>query len=78
MYNLPLKVKVNWDLCIADGVCYALCPQVFEAGPDGKAQIVKEFRGGQPNEGKIPEDLKDCAEQSRVACPVGAISLEPE
>ncbi|MEM1831045.1 MAG: ferredoxin, partial [Desulfurococcaceae archaeon] len=49
VYNLPLKVKVNWDLCIADGVCYALCPQVFEAGPDGKAQIVKEFRGGQPN-----------------------------
>ncbi|MFN3268296.1 MAG: ferredoxin, partial [Zestosphaera sp.] len=41
---MPLKVKVDWNLCIADGVCYALCPQVFEAGPDGKSQIVKEYR----------------------------------
>jgi len=73
---LPFKVKINWDLCIADGVCYALCPQVFEAGPDGKAQIVKEYRGAQPNEGTVPDELKDCAEQSRVACPVGAITFE--
>lgn len=73
---MPIKVKVNWDLCIADGVCYALCPQVFEAGPDGKAQIVKEFRGKVPNEGTVPDDLKDCADQARTACPVGAISFE--
>jgi ferredoxin len=73
---MPIKVKINLDLCIADGVCYALCPQVFEAGPDGKSQIVKEFRGKAPNEGTIPDNLKDCAEQARVACPVGAISFE--
>lgn len=75
---MPLKVKIDWSLCIACGVCYALCPRVFEAGSDGKSQVVGEFRGAQPNEGRIPDDLKDCAEQARVACPVGAISLEPE
>ncbi|MCX8185391.1 MAG: ferredoxin [Sulfolobales archaeon] len=73
---MPFKVKINWDLCIADGVCYALCPQVFEAGPDGKAQVVKEYRGKQPFEGTVPDNLKDCADQGRVACPVGAISFE--
>lgn len=73
---MPVKVKVNWDLCIACGVCYALCPQVFEAGPDGKSRVVKEYAEAEANEGTIPDELKDCAEQSRTACPVGAITLE--
>ncbi|MGC8975685.1 MAG: ferredoxin [Thermoprotei archaeon] len=73
---MPLKVKVDWNLCIADGVCYALCPQVFEAGPDGKSQIVKEYRGNEVTEGTVPDDLSDCVEQAKTACPVGAISVE--
>jgi len=73
---MPLKVKVDWNLCIADGVCYALCPQVFEAGPDGKSQIVKEFRGSDVTEGVVPDELADCVEQARTACPVGAILVE--
>jgi ferredoxin len=73
---MPLKVKVDWNLCIADGVCYALCPQVFEAGPDGKSQIVKEYRGSDVTEGVVPDDLSDCVEQAKTACPVGAISVE--
>ncbi|MCC6032978.1 MAG: ferredoxin [Desulfurococcaceae archaeon] len=73
---MPLKVKVDWNLCIADGVCYALCPQVFEAGPDGKSQIVKEYRGSDVTEGVVPDNLSDCVEQAKTACPVGAISVE--
>ncbi|MEM0037690.1 MAG: ferredoxin [Zestosphaera sp.] len=73
---MPLKVKVDWNLCIADGVCYALCPQVFEAGADGKSQIVKEYRGSDVTEGTVPDDLADCVEQGRTACPVGAILVE--
>ncbi len=71
-----LKVTINWDTCIADGVCYALCPQVFEAGPDGKAQIVESYRGSKPSEGFVPEDLADCVEQARTSCPTGSISVE--
>jgi len=71
-----LKVKVDWDLCISDGVCYALCPQVFEAGPDGKSQIVEQYRGANPWEGEVPDDLEDCVEQARTACPTGAIIVE--
>lgn len=71
-----MKVKVDWNLCIADGVCYALCPQVFEAGPDGKSQIVKEYRGSDVTEGVVPDNLSDCVEQAKTACPVGAISVE--
>ena len=71
-----LKVTVSWDKCIADGVCYALCPQVFEAGPDGKSQIVDKYRGSEPWIGLVPDDLKDCVEQARMACPVAAITVE--
>jgi len=74
--TMPLKVSINWDLCIADGVCYALCPQVFEAAEDGKSQIVEEYRGASPTEGNVPDDLSDCVEQARTACPTGAITVE--
>ncbi len=70
------RVVVNWNLCIADGVCYALCPQVFEVGPDGKAQIVEKFRGSNPWEGYVPEELKLCVEQASDACPSNAITIE--
>ncbi len=71
-----LKVSINWDTCIADGVCYALCPQVFEAGPDGKAQIVEQYRKGEVTVGEVPDDLADCVEQARTACPTGSITVE--
>ncbi len=73
---MPLKVTINWDLCIADGVCYALCPQVFEAGEGGKSQIVEDYRGSSNTEGTVPDDLADCVEQARTACPTGAITVE--
>jgi len=73
---MPLKVKIDWDTCIADGVCYAICPQVFEAGPDGKSQIVEEYRAGSPTEGNVPDDLADCVDQAKTACPTGSITVE--
>jgi len=44
---------------------------------DGKSQIVEKFRvGGNPGEGKIPEDLKSCAEEAANSCPVTVITVE--
>ncbi len=55
--------KVDKDLCIACGICSQVCPDVFEIGPDGKAQV------------KDGADLNaSCIQDAVDQCPVGAIS----
>ena len=52
------KVTIDRDQCISDGVCWALCPQVFEMNPDdGKSRIVEEYRTDDIGTGIVPEDL---------------------
>ncbi|MEM0361075.1 MAG: ferredoxin [Sulfolobales archaeon] len=71
---MAVKVSVNQDTCIACGVCYSLCPQVFEAGGDGKSQIVAQYRvGGKATEGEVEESLKDCVETAKNSCPTFSI-----
>jgi len=71
-----IKVSINQDTCIACGVCYALCPQVFEAGEGGRSQIVAEYRvGGSVTEGEVDESLKDCVESAKNSCPTTSITL---
>lgn len=70
-----IKISINPDTCIACGVCYSLCPQVFEAGADGKSQIVAQYRkGGKEFEGEVDESLKDCVETAKNSCPTFSIS----
>ncbi len=69
------KVSINQETCIACGVCYSLCPQVFEAGEDGKSQIVAQSRvGGKVTEGEVEESLRDCVETAKNSCPTFSIS----
>jgi ferredoxin len=57
-------VKVDKNKCIGCGNCPAVCPEVFEMAPDGKASVKK----GQ-------EKAKDkCVTQAIEECPVKAIS----
>jgi len=35
-----MAVKVDKDLCIACGVCMALCPEVFQADAEGKSEVI--------------------------------------
>lgn len=72
------KVTVDRDQCIADQVCVAICPDVFETNPeDGKCQIVEKYRvEGKLGEGIVPENLKECIEEAAAACPVGIIKVE--
>jgi ferredoxin len=70
-----IKVSVNQDTCIACGVCYSLCPQVFEAGKDGKSQIVSQYSvGGNVTQGEVDESLKDCVESAKNSCPTFSIT----
>ena len=54
-------VKVDKEKCIGCGACAAICPDVFEIGPDGKSNV------------KEDKDV-DCVDQAVQSCPVGAIS----
>lgn len=73
-----VKVRIDpRDNCISDGVCIALCPDVFEWGDDGKSQIVAQYRVNEDiAEGNVPDDLKDCVKQAVDSCPVQIIHME--
>lgn len=60
-----LVPKINKEKCNGDGICVALCPEVFEMGDDDIAYV------------KNPEDCDECdCEEAADACPTGAITLE--
>jgi ferredoxin len=58
-------VKVDKKKCVGCGACTSICPQVFEMGKDGKAQV------------KAKADVKKstkCVKEAINSCPVEAIS----
>lgn len=55
-------VEVNKDACIGCGVCASLCPDVFELGDDGKANV------------KDAGSTAPCVDEAISSCPVSAIS----
>jgi ferredoxin len=59
-----MKIKVNKEKCIGCGYCVSVCPEVFELGEDGKSRV-KENADFEKN--------KDCIEEAKKGCPVGAI-----
>ncbi|MHA1835627.1 MAG: ferredoxin [Candidatus Odinarchaeia archaeon] len=74
-----VKVKINKELCIACGSCYAVCSEVYEEDEEGKSKLLDEFeKEGNENlsSGEIPDELKDCATEGAETCPVDAIEIE--
>jgi len=64
--------------CIACGVCYALCEEVYETDDEGKSRIVDRFLKEQTEDfsiGEIDDSLKDCAQEGADSCPVDAIEI---
>ncbi len=62
-----MKVVIDHDLCIGDGICEAICAEVFELRDDGLAYVINE---------NPPEELWDSVKEAVEACPVIAISTE--
>lgn len=52
------------DNCIGCGLCAAICPEVFEIGPDGQSHA----KNAEEN-----EDNRDSALEAMERCPVDAI-----
>ena len=60
------KITVDPKKCIACGTCYAMYPELFEAGDDGKSKVIShDFK----KHGYTAEDIAN-------VCPSGAISIE--
>ncbi|HHY43609.1 MAG TPA: ferredoxin [Coprothermobacter sp.] len=60
-----MALKVDKELCIACGVCMALCPEVFQADAEGKSEVIEGADETQP-----------CVDEAIDSCPTGAISRE--
>ncbi len=61
-----MSVKIDQDLCIACGVCYEMCPEVFGSDDDDMAIVIDE---------DACEDAS-CCEEAAENCPVDAIIIE--
>lgn len=61
-----MRPEIDESLCIGDGICVDICPEVFEMRDDNLAHVI--------NEQPAPE-LHDKVSEAADACPTGAISL---
>ena len=62
-----MKAEVDQDLCIGDGVCADICPEVFEMHDDNLAYV--------KGDGTCPSGSEDACREACEACPVEAIKI---
>lgn len=62
-----MKVRVDQDRCVGQGMCLLACPELFElSDEDGRASALREI---------VPEELVDAVQQAERSCPEKAIIL---
>jgi ferredoxin len=64
-----MRVRVDPDLCEANGVCVSLAPGVFELQPDDVTRVLDE---------SPPPELRAKVEDAAAGCPRAAILIEEE
>ncbi len=62
-----MTAKLNRSGCIACGLCIETCPEVFQMGDDGLAEVYRE---------DVPEEAEDKAVEAQEGCPVSVIEVE--
>jgi ferredoxin len=63
-----MKLRLDNDLCVGHGRCYALAPELFDA--DDRGHCVLKY------EGDIPVELETAARTGSENCPEDALILE--
>jgi len=63
---MPMRIKVDFDLCQGHANCMGEAPEVFEVDDQGYLTILKE---------EPPERLREAVELAVKHCPTGALSL---
>lgn len=61
-----MRPEIDESLCIGDGICVDICPEVFEMRDDNLAHVINEDPG--------PE-LQERVTEAADACPTGAINV---
>ncbi|MBI2704934.1 MAG: ferredoxin [Actinobacteria bacterium] len=64
-----MKVRLDDELCVGHGRCYALAPDVFDA--DDQGHCVLRF-----DDEDLPERFVDVAKQAVANCPEDALAME--
>lgn len=64
-----MKPEVDHSLCIGDGICVDICPEVFEMRDDNLAHVINESPG---------DDLNERIREAADACPTGAILVHED
>lgn len=59
-----MKPEIDESLCIGDGICADICPEVFEMRDDNLAHVIDESPGA---------ELEVKVREAADACPTGAI-----
>lgn len=71
---MKYEIKINRDECLVCGSCYSTDPKHFEAGENGRSQVV----GGSTNDISVGSFNDNGIEDVKIAaggCPVSAISI---
>lgn len=75
---MTIRVTIDREACISCGVCWDVCPEVFEEDADDlTSQIVAAYQvAGDAATGEVPEALAACAQEATDICPVETIDVE--
>lgn len=63
-----MRVRIDDDLCVGHGRCYALAPELFEPDDIGQGQVI--------GDGAVPAGQEDAARKAAANCPERAVILE--
>lgn len=63
-----MKVRIDYDLCMGDGNCHKVCPEVFDYDDDQMIGIVREET--------VPAEHEESVKRAADECAPGAIVLE--
>ena len=62
-----MKVEIDTDRCRGHGVCWSLCPQVFDLLDDGYATVLVD---------EVPTEHEAAVREAVHHCPEHAISID--
>jgi len=63
-----MRIKIDYDLCMGDGHCSEICPEVFEYDEEKtEARVIVDT---------IPKNLEDRVKKAIEECDVDAIIVE--
>jgi len=58
-----MRAVVNYNLCEGNGVCAAVCPEVFEVSDDDRVYLLAE-RPGEELRAKVETAVRRCPRQA--------------